>query len=99
MVTPEVPFQKCTATGQAPLLSIWYILYASPICFSDARQVAFSADFRAALSTGNSTEIKIAMIPMTTSNSTRVKARRALNVDLSMGSPDNGFKDCNKAAD
>src|SRR5262245_28061587 len=61
--------------GHHPLLSIAYILYASPSWWSDAAHFTFCPARRDDARTGSSTEIRIAMIPMTTSSSIKVNPR------------------------
>src|SRR2546423_13284043 len=66
----------CRAAGYTPLLSIEYMLNALPISLSDARHLTLLAERRADWSVGSRIEISSAMMPMTTSSSTRVNARR-----------------------
>src|SRR5688572_20544602 len=60
--------------GQTPLLSWAYKRYAPPSCCRAAKHFVRSAALRAPFSAGRSSEMSTAIMPMTTSNSTNVKA-------------------------
>jgi hypothetical protein len=66
--------------GKYPLLSFTYIAIALPMSFSEAAHLILEASDRAAWRAGRRIAIRIAMIPITTSNSTSVNARAALTV-------------------
>src|SRR5213080_3797134 len=61
--------------GKYPWLSLQYIRMPLQSCLMLLRQAARLAAARDLASTGNSTPISTAMMPMTTSSSTRVKPR------------------------
>src|SRR5687767_1446735 len=59
--------------GYQPLLLIEYMRKAFPISFSDAWHLMLLAERRALASVGSSTEMRTAMMPITTRSSTSVK--------------------------
>src|SRR3712207_1959303 len=68
--------QSCTAHGQVFLYVLAYIANPLPISFRLDKHLTDCACRRAELSDGSRMPISTAMMPMTTSNSTNVNARR-----------------------
>jgi hypothetical protein len=61
--------------GRLPLWAFEYMWMACPICLSCDRQYTWFAACRARFRLGSRIEMSNAMMPMTTSSSTSVKAR------------------------
>src|SRR4051812_28981329 len=80
VLLPKVLVKKCPEEvtpepGRYPLLFAVYITIACPMERRLARHLTVWADARALFRAGRRIEISNAMIPMTTSSSTRVKPR------------------------